>query len=51
MAYENDKPLTNGPLCPGQGTWFKVVVLMEITDKCFKVNKNRKWKLFMAEGD
>ena len=51
MAYENDRPLTNGPLCPGQDTWLKVILLMEITDKVFKVNKNRKWKLLMAKGD
>ena len=39
MAYENEKPLTNGPLCHGQGTWLKVIILMEITHKVLKVIK------------
>ena len=51
MAYENDKPLTNGPLCLVQGTWLKVIVLTEIIDKVFKVNKNRNRKLLLAEGE
>ena len=39
MEYGNDEPLTNGSLRVGQGTWFKVIVLMEITDKFLKVIK------------